>query len=855
MSADAHYGAVFGGWLQRRRRQLDLTQVELADRARCSVATIRKLESDERHPSERMAGVLAGVLGVADEERSAFVRFARGGWADRPPVSTEPVLDRPWMPGVREQVRTSPVAAGPLPPREPLAGVGAPSPPPTLGSSALEVAASAVGDAGAELTDGSPGATHRASGLDARVRLPETTLRPPQRVGREALWAELERAWSERRHVFLSGPGGIGKTRLMGDFATSKGPTMVGEGFPGDPVLPFSTMRRGYRRLFEDRPEVVAELSTWVRAELSRFLPELFTPPRPPVRDEAERLRFFEAVLRLSLVMSRHVAMVTADDLQYFDRSSFEATGWATSEIVRRGLGGARSIAAFRPAGLPPDYQAVVEVMVGSGISVLIDVGPLSEAACGELLTVLGVPPGELDASEVFRLTGGNPTYVIEAVKGWWETRELRGGVAQGERLALTAARTIHDRLDRLLPGDLRLAQAIAVLRDAATPELIAEMVDETAAVVAGRLARLEALNMVREGRFVHDLLEESARASLSAPQRSLLHARAAQALIARDAEPARAAHHLEQAGRVDEALSWRLEAAERALEQGSRIEARRWLGWVLERAPRGSERSARAGLLLGGALLSVDVEAAHRILLAARADARRAASPSLEARALAGLAQAASLRGDDAAARSFDHDASEIGGALPPRERAGILLALSEVRWAIGDFGESHERIAEAVRLDPSQPRYRLTLARFQWHRGCYEAGIAELEAVLQLDPASARLTRVLHDLGQDYRALGLLDPARRWLERALDVWADSGDLLMEARVRETLGATHTSRGAFAEAERELVAAAELYGRHGAYARLAAVAPKRAYLRLLTGEVDAAYRIALEGLRTLGPE
>ncbi len=804
MSVDTRCGAVFGRWLQRRRRQLEWTQAALAERAQCSLATIRKLESDERHPSERMAGVLAGVLGVADEERSAFVRFARSGWADREPAGVEPVLDRPWMTGP------------------------APKPVPE---------------------------TIDMSGLATRVRLPETTLRPPQRVGREALWAELEHAWSEGRHVFLCGPGGIGKTRLMRDFADSKGPTMAGEGFPGDPVLPFSTLRRGFLGFLEPRPEVVAELPTWVRGELSRFLPELFTPQRPPLGGESERLRFFEAVLHVSVIMSRHVAMVIADDLQYFDRSSFEATGWATSEITRRGLGGARGIAAFRPAGMPPDYQSVVDAMVGSGLSLLINVGPLSEAACGELVTVLGVPPGALDASEVFRLTGGNPTYVIEAVKSWWETRQLHGGPFAGERLAIDAARTIHARLERLVPGDLNLAQAIAVLQDASAPDLIAQVVDEPAAVVIERLARLEAVNMVRDGRFVHDLLGESALSSLPDAQRRSLHARAAQSLIARGAEPARVAHHLEQAGRADEALAWRLEAAERALEQGSRIEARRWLGRVLESAPEGSLPAARAGLLLGNALLGVDVDAAYRRLLGARANARRVASPTLEARALAGLAQAAALLGDDGAARDFDHDASEIAGALAPRERAGILLALSEVRWAIGDFGESQERIGEAVRLDPSQPRYRLTLARFQWHRGCYEAGIAELEAVLQLDPESARLTRVLHDLGQNYRVLGLLEPARSWLERALDVWAGSGDLLMEGRVREALGSTHTSRGAFSVAERELVAAAELYGRHGAHARLAAIVPKRAYVRLLTGEPASAYRIVRAGLRALGAE
>jgi len=76
---------LFGRWLYCRRRALDLTQRQLAALAGCSVATIRKLESDERRPSVRMAEGLARALGIAEDEAGAFVRFAREGWAEAPP--------------------------------------------------------------------------------------------------------------------------------------------------------------------------------------------------------------------------------------------------------------------------------------------------------------------------------------------------------------------------------------------------------------------------------------------------------------------------------------------------------------------------------------------------------------------------------------------------------------------------------------------------------------------------------------------------------------------------------------------------------------------------------------------------
>src|SRR5687768_12242117 len=45
----------FGRWLQRRRKALDLTQEELAQRVACAAETIRKIEADVRRPSRQIA--------------------------------------------------------------------------------------------------------------------------------------------------------------------------------------------------------------------------------------------------------------------------------------------------------------------------------------------------------------------------------------------------------------------------------------------------------------------------------------------------------------------------------------------------------------------------------------------------------------------------------------------------------------------------------------------------------------------------------------------------------------------------------------------------------------------------------
>jgi predicted ATPase/transcriptional regulator with XRE-family HTH domain/Tfp pilus assembly protein PilF len=72
-----HTEASFGRWLQRQRKALDLTQVELARRVGCSKETIRNLESNERRPSQQIAARLAACLGLAPDQQTAFIQFAR----------------------------------------------------------------------------------------------------------------------------------------------------------------------------------------------------------------------------------------------------------------------------------------------------------------------------------------------------------------------------------------------------------------------------------------------------------------------------------------------------------------------------------------------------------------------------------------------------------------------------------------------------------------------------------------------------------------------------------------------------------------------------------------------------------
>ena len=142
----------FGQWLRTSRRGHDLTQAELARKVGCAAGTIRKLESDELRPSREIAARIAAQFAVPAAEGEAFVAFARG-------LADLPLRQRR---ALRPSATTVARGAPPCEPSQPLP-------------------------------------------------LPATPL-----IGREQEVAAVRQQLSQPavRLVTLTGPGGIGKTRL-----------------------------------------------------------------------------------------------------------------------------------------------------------------------------------------------------------------------------------------------------------------------------------------------------------------------------------------------------------------------------------------------------------------------------------------------------------------------------------------------------------------------------------------------------------------------------------------------------------------------------------------------------------------
>lgn len=409
---------------------------------------------------------------------------------------------------------------------------------------------------------------------------PPSSLEHPALVGREGEWAQMEAAWRAGKALYLSGPPGVGKTRLMLEFARSKGPFLLLEGRPSDSGIPYAFYTRAIRQVLALLPGL--ELPPWVRRELSRLLPELSDEPPPPITSEDGKVRLLEAITEVIRLLARQGRrIIVADDLQLVsDTASNEVSAYSMARLLPERQ--SYPITAFRREELsPPILQAILE-QVERGQAVLIEVQPLSQAATQALIQSLSQTQAPLFSRRLYQATGGNPLFVLETLRSLFASGELR--VESGTwvtpydqetqnyselPLPPSVREAVGHRVDRLGGGVRRFLEAASLAGAGFSLEQL------TGATALSEWEELQAIETAektgllrREGNsysFSHDLVRRALSDGLSPERQRLLHRKLAANLVHLASPPGRIAEHLELAGRPKEAVVWRIEAAEAA--------------------------------------------------------------------------------------------------------------------------------------------------------------------------------------------------------------------------------------------------------------------------------------------------
>lgn len=510
-------------------------------------------------------------------------------------------------------------------------------------------------------------------------------------VGRDRAMGELERVYRRARSrngtmMLISGEAGVGKSRLVQDFARrvqDQTLLLVGTGRPETKLSPYQPLVQALRSALEVHAAFVNVQPYWL-AESSRLLPELrdLYPgllPLPGGEPAEARARLLEALcqLVLGLAAGSRAMLLCLEDLHWTDGATLD---WL-ADLGRR-LRGQRLLVlcTYRSeegVALSELRRSLTRLNVLSELKL----EGLDQADVLELVQhVAGRLPGdELLAVRLHRTSGGNPFFILETLRALIESGTLRGDVSDLQDLPLpdTVREAVAARVQRLDPKARQLIEAGAVLGLTFDFELVRLTAGRREMEAMDGLDELVARQLLLEWSpgycFQHEITQRAVAAGLSPMRRQLLHRRAGQALekLTPDAVGGLASH-FDAGGEAEKALHYHGLAARQAEALVAWREAEAHQSRILEIMDDLDPHHGRA-----------DYRAQRGQALAARADLRywqgRVAERDADLAALSALAQTS----DDAGLRLLDlvHHADSLvysgryAEAIATAE-AGLLLA-----------------------------------------------------------------------------------------------------------------------------------------------------------------------------------
>ena len=501
--------------------------------------------------------------------------------------------------------------------------------------------------------------------------------------------------------VVVSGPPGIGKTRLLAEVTARSGArirAIVGRGSPLGSAVPFSLVVEGLEAHLRPLGDVTVRAILGAQGgALARVLPSAAAV----FGDEAPLtpLGTLEAFLRVfAQLATERPLVVVLDDVHEADPSTLDLIGY----LGRNPLGArVLVIAAVREQALLANTaaSAVLGPLLKDGLASELRLGPLAQEDVRALARAASADPtAEGIADRVYELARGNPLFSVALL---------------GEPLVGSSApRTVQDHVRaRMTPleSDARAVLEIAAaLGDSFSLATIAALIGE------GGAPRLD--DLVRDGflvvtdapapryDFAHPVVREAIYDGIGAAARRELHRRIAR--LGTDAAPAHRAYHaLRAALPGDNEMLDLIRAGARSAEDAQRHrEAVTLLAGALPLQGDGPERIALLDELAGQASEIGD----HTTGVPALRELAklRAGDPLGEADARMRLASLlASGSGDLEAAAVAARAALELftrGGAA---ER--VASARNELAWIEGQAGDVAAQISgSAAALERAEAR-----------------------------------------------------------------------------------------------------------------------------------------------------
>ncbi|WP_246489884.1 helix-turn-helix transcriptional regulator [Kutzneria kofuensis] len=523
------------------------------------------------------------------------------------------------------------------------------------------------------------------------------------RLRRLLQWPEGEQV---ARFVQVVGEPGIGKTRLLQEFAGAAGragvPVLWGRADEFERELPFGVF---IDAVADHLPEAAVERITQLGEDAWGLLRTVFPlgrgpgPKQPAVELlDIERYRLHRAVRALwETVAAPEGLVLVLDDLHWADAGSIELLDHLIRHPPR-----ARVVVAtaFRPRQAPARLSAILSQ------AELIEVGPLAAA---EIEQFLGPGAAAGRRRELYDVGCGNPLYLQALARDGRWTHDADRVCPAGDASDLLRA-SLSDDFAALGSAELGVAQAAAIAGEEFDADLVAAVADCDRNEVLAVIDRLVDRDLLRPAgvpghfRYRHPLVRTMAYQTAGAGWRVAAHARAAAALRQRGAPATARAHHVERSAAYGDpaAIDVLLDAAVTTMHT-TPATAAHWLEVTLRLLPDDATAQPMRLSLLGMRARALGVTgrlADSRELLHEALRLLPAESAEERARVAGFCAVIDRLLGHHAEARALL--LHELDGLADPDSVAAALLKLELAagRLTRGDFTTHHPWAYEALAI-----------------------------------------------------------------------------------------------------------------------------------------------------------
>ncbi len=458
--------------------------------------------------------------------------------------------------------------------------------------------------------------------MPMRLRPSGPSLFAGRRHEREALIRALREVTDRTpRAAFVTGEAGIGKTRLVSEFAQKaheQGALVLAGRCDDGLSLPYQPFVEALEHAIEHAPGGLLERHIAIYGpSIARLVPELSRHAAEETliggeASESERYVLFRAIEGLlAALCETGPVMVVLEDLHWADQP--------TLTLLRRLLTAPRSWALMllctgRVKGLSEEHP-LRELLADAHREphmLRLDLLGLSNADVLEMLQGMGDKGpviADLKLAETLEAnTNGNPFFISELVRSLAESGALatEGGLMQlRDDVELTAylpasiSETLAQRLRRLNEDVRRYLDAAAVVGEEFEVDLVSEVAGvrsatDTLATAIDHGLVAEIPGRPNRLRFAHSLMQRYLYRELGQVRQSQLHRRVALALERRghpDDTAAELATHWIQAvdPELETALEYSILAGDEALTMLAPDEARRWYENALHLLARGS--------------------------------------------------------------------------------------------------------------------------------------------------------------------------------------------------------------------------------------------------------------------------